>query len=122
MDDDLKAFLEWLRANRGKQRPEKWYDLTIDLIYEYRSKYLPPLKGFLQFVDDSVDAIQFEHEIEDQTIEALKRNLAADIGVELDRLHGESDDFKKKRVQRERDKLYFQSAHILGLIYRGKMQ
>ncbi len=122
MDDDLKAFLEWLRANRGKQRPEKWYDLTIDLIYEYRSKYLPPLKGFLQFVDDSVDAIQFEHEIEDSTIEALKRNLAEDIRLELDRLRGESEDFKKKRQQRERDKLYFQSAHILGLIYRGKMQ
>jgi hypothetical protein len=122
LDDDLKAFLEWLRANRGKQRPEKWYDLTIDLIYEYRSKYLPPLKGFLQFVDDSVDAIQFEHEIEDSTIEALKRNLAEDIRLELDRLRGESEDFKKKRQQRERDKLYFQSAHILGLIYRGKMQ
>jgi hypothetical protein len=122
LDDDLKAFLEWLRANRGKQRPEKWYDLTIDLIYEYRSKYLPPLKGFLQFVDDSVDAIQFEHEIEDSTIEALKRNLAEDIRAELDRLRGESEDFKKKRQQRERDKLYFQSAHILGLIYRGKMQ
>lgn len=122
MDDDLKAFLEWLRANRGKQRPEKWYDLTIDLVYEYRSKYMPPLKGFLQFVDDSIDAIQFEHEIEDQTIEALKRNLREDIRMELDRLRTESDEFKKKGAQRELDKRYFQSAHILGLIYRGKMQ
>ena len=122
MDDDLKAFLDWLRAGRGKQRPEKWYDLTIDLVYEYRSKYMPPLKGFLQFVDDSIDAIQFEQEIEEQTIEALKRNLREDIRAELDRLRGESDEFKKRHAQRETDKRYFQSAHILGLIYRGKMQ
>jgi hypothetical protein len=122
VDDDLKLFLDWLRANRGKQRPEKWYDLTIDLVYEYRSKYFPPLKGFLQFVDDSIDAIQFESEVEEDTIEALKRNLAEDIRVELDRLRGESEDFKQKRQQRELDKRYFQSAHILGLVYRGKMQ
>jgi hypothetical protein len=122
LDDDLKAFLDWLRSSRGKQRPEKWYDLTIDLIYEYRSKYMPPLKGFLQFVDDSIDAIQFESEIEEQTIESLKANLAQEIRNELDRLKGESADFRKRRDQRERDKLYFQSAHILGLIYRGKMQ
>ena len=122
MDDDLKAFLDWLRANRGKQRPEKWYDLTIDLIYEYRSKYLPPLRGFLQFVDDSIDAIQFESEIEEETIEALKRELQEDVRNELDRLKQQSESFKKRRQQRELDKRYFQSAHILGLIYRGKMQ
>jgi hypothetical protein len=122
LDDDLKAFLDWLRANRGKQRPEKWYDLSIDLVYEYRSKYLPPLKGFLQFVDDSIDAIQFEQEIEEQTIESLKRNLREDMRHELDRLRGESEDFRKRRDQRERDKLYFQSAHILGLVYQRKMQ
>lgn len=122
MDDDLKAFLDWLRANRGKQRPEKWYDLTIDLIYEYRSKYLPPLRGFLQFVDDSIDAIQFESEIEEDTIEALKRELKEDVRNELDRLKQQSEEFKKRRQQRELDKRYFQSAHIMGLIYRGKMQ
>jgi hypothetical protein len=122
VDDDLKQFLDWLRANRGKQRPEKWYDLTIDLIYEYRTKYMPPLKGFIQFVDDSIDAIQFESEIEEQTIEALKRNLAADFRAELERLALSSEDFRHRRQQRELDKLYFQSAHILGLIYRKKMQ
>ena len=83
---------------------------------------MPPLKGFLQFVDDSIDAIQFEQEIEEQTIDALKRDLREDIRIELDRLKGESVEFRKRHDQRERDKLYFQSAHILGLIYRGKMQ
>jgi len=122
VDDDLKQFLDWLRANRGKQRPEKWYDLTVDLIYEYRTKYMPPLKGFIQFVDDSIDAIQFESEIEEQTIDALKRNLSDAIRAELERLALSSEDFRKRRQQRELDKRYFQSAHILGLIYRGKMQ
>jgi hypothetical protein len=122
VDDDLKQFLDWLRANRGKQRPEKWYDLTVDLIYEYRTKYMPPLKGFSQFVDDSIDAIQFESEIEEQTIDALKRNLSDAIRAELERLALSSEDFRKRRQQRELAKRYFQSAHILGLIYRGKMQ
>lgn len=121
MDDDLKEFLQWLRTNRGAQRPEKWYDLTIDLIYEYRRKYLPPLKGFIQFVDDSIDAIEFEREIEEKTIEALKKHLSAELGAELDR-QLQSDEFQKRRRTREEDKRYFMAAHILGLVYRGKMQ
>ncbi len=120
MYKDLKDFEDWLRKNRGKDREAEWYDLTLDALQDYRSNYLPPLKGFLRWVDDTIEGVAWEYNVESHIKSRIRQELCQVMKTEMDTFFDTPEE-KALAEERKDEHTRFSKVHTMILLFKGKI-
>ena len=120
MYKDLKEFEDWLRKNRGKDRPVEWYDAAIDALHDYKDNYLPPLKGFLRWVDDTIEGIAWEYNVEAHVKNRIRQELCQVMKVEMDKFFDTPEEMALAE-ERKNEHTTYSKVHTLLLLYKGKL-
>ena len=120
MYKDLKDFEDYLRENRGKDRPAEWYDLALEAIADYKANYLPPINGFLRWVDDTIEGIAWEYNVESHIKNRVRQELCQVMKSEMDRFF-ETPEEQSLAQERKDEHTRFSKVHTMVLMYKGKL-
>jgi hypothetical protein len=120
MYKDLKEFEDWLRKNKGTDRPSEWYDVALDALQEYKEYYLPPIKGFLRWVDDTIEGIAWEYNVETHIKNRIRSELCQVMQGEMDK-YFDTPEEQALASERKDEHTRYSKVHTLLLLYKGKL-